>query len=64
MRNLAYRSRVRAPSARQESKGAGQEFLVFKMTNVLVTSVTMAETSKDEARPHRNRHAQFCKARF
>jgi type VI protein secretion system component Hcp len=61
MRNLAYRSRVRAPCARQESKGAGQEFLVFKMSNVLVTSVSMAETSKDEARPTETVTLNFAK---
>ena len=51
-------------TARQESKGAGQEFLVFKMTNVLVTSVSMAETSKDEVRPTETVMLNFAKLDF
>ena len=51
-------------TARQESKGAGQEFLVFKMTNVVVTSVSMAETSKDEVRPTETVMLNFAKLDF
>ena len=50
-------------TARQESKGAGQEFLVFKMTNVLVTSVSTAETSKD-VRPGETVTLNFTKLDF
>ena len=51
-------------TARQESKGAGQEFLVFKMTNVLVASVSMAETSNDEVRPTETVTLNFAKLNF
>jgi type VI secretion system secreted protein Hcp len=52
-------------TARRESKGgAGQEFLIFKMTNVLVTSVSMAETSKDEVRPTETVTLNFAKLDF
>jgi len=52
-------------TARNQSiGGVGQEFLLFKMTNVLVTSVDMAETSKDESRPIETITLNFAKLEF
>ena len=52
-------------TARNESKGGvAQEFLLFKMRNVLVTSVNMAESSKDEIRPIETVTLNFAKLEF
>lgn len=52
-------------TARNQIKGGvAQEFLLFKMTNVLVTSVNMAETTKDEIRPTETITLNFAKLEF
>jgi type VI secretion system secreted protein Hcp len=52
-------------TARNQSKGGvAQEFLLFKMANALVTSVNMAETSKDEIRPIETITLNFQKLEF
>jgi type VI secretion system secreted protein Hcp len=52
-------------TARNESKGGvAQEFLLFKMRDVLVTSVNMAESSKDEIRPLETVTLNFAKLEF
>lgn len=45
-------------------KEVPQEFLVFKMTDVLVTSVSMSGTEKDEIRPTESVALNFVKLEF